>query len=37
MNGNWAENPAVLQAAQAYEELASKGYLSPPSAPAYGP
>ena len=29
MNGNWAENPAVLQAAQAYEELASKGYLSP--------
>lgn len=29
MDGLWAEEPAVLQAAQAYEELASKGYLSP--------
>ncbi|MDR3051899.1 MAG: ABC transporter substrate-binding protein [Oscillospiraceae bacterium] len=28
-NGKWAEEPAVLQAAQAYEELAAKGYLSP--------
>ncbi len=28
-NGNWAENPAALQAAQAYEELATKGYFSP--------
>jgi raffinose/stachyose/melibiose transport system substrate-binding protein len=27
--GLWAEEPAVLKAAQAYEELASKGYLSP--------
>jgi len=29
MNGNWAEQPAVLAAAQAYEELAAKGFLSP--------
>ena len=29
MNGNWAEQPAVLEAAKAYEELASKGFLSP--------
>jgi raffinose/stachyose/melibiose transport system substrate-binding protein len=28
-NGNWAENPAVLQTAQAFEELATKGYISP--------
>lgn len=27
--GLWAEEPAVLQMAQAYEELATKGYLSP--------
>lgn len=27
-NGNWAEEPAVLQMAQAYEELASNGYFS---------
>ncbi len=27
--GLWAEEPAVLKAAQAYEKLASKGYLSP--------
>ncbi|MEG2440204.1 MAG: ABC transporter substrate-binding protein [Acetivibrio sp.] len=27
-NGDWAENPAALQMAQAYEELASKGYFS---------
>lgn len=27
-NGDWAENPAVLQTAQAYEELAKKGYFS---------
>lgn len=29
MNGNWAEQPAVLEAAKAYEELAAKGFLSP--------
>lgn len=29
MNGNWAENPAVLEMAQAYEQLASLGYFSP--------
>ena len=28
-NGNWAENPIVLQMAEDYEELASKGYFSP--------
>lgn len=28
-NGEWAEEPAVLQAAQAYADLAAKGYLSP--------
>lgn len=28
-DGLWAEEPAVLKAAQAFEELASKGYLSP--------
>ncbi|MDO5423912.1 MAG: ABC transporter substrate-binding protein [Eubacteriales bacterium] len=27
-NGEWAEEPAVLQMAQAYEELATKGYFS---------
>lgn len=27
-NGNWAEEPAVLEMAQAYEELASNGYFS---------
>lgn len=29
MNGKWAEEPAVLKTAQAYEELAKLGYLSP--------
>lgn len=29
MNGLWAETPAVLQAAQDYQELYEKGYLSP--------
>lgn len=29
MNGLWAEEPAVLEAAKAYEELAALGYLSP--------
>ena len=28
-NGKWAEEPAVLEAAKAYEELAAKGFLSP--------
>ncbi|MEG0935980.1 MAG: ABC transporter substrate-binding protein [Clostridia bacterium] len=28
-NGDWAENPAVLEAAKAYEDLAAKGFLSP--------
>lgn len=28
-NGDWAENPAVLQTAQAYEDLAKKGFFSP--------
>ncbi len=28
-NGEWAENPAVLQMAEAYEELATLGYFSP--------
>ena len=28
-NGEWAEEPAVLTAAKAYEDLAKKGYLSP--------
>ena len=27
-NGDWAENDAVLKTAEAYEELASKGYFS---------
>lgn len=27
-NGDWAENPAVMEMAKAYEELASKGYFS---------
>lgn len=27
-NGEWAEEPAVLEMAKAYEELASKGYFS---------
>lgn len=27
--GQWAEEPAVLEAAKAYEDLAAKGYLSP--------
>lgn len=28
-NGTWAETPEVLQTAQAFEELATKGYFSP--------
>ncbi|MDD4080638.1 MAG: ABC transporter substrate-binding protein [Eubacteriales bacterium] len=28
-NGEWAEEPAVLEAAKAYADLAAKGYLSP--------
>ena len=28
MNGEWAEEPAVLELAKAYEELAAKGYFS---------
>lgn len=28
-NGEWAEEPAVLEAAKAYTDLAAKGYLSP--------
>lgn len=36
-NGNWAENPAVLQTAQAFEELAQKGYLSPTIASSVWP
>ena len=28
MNGEWAEEPAVLEMAKAYEELAAKGYFS---------
>ncbi len=29
MNGKWAEEPAVLTAAKAYEEMAALGYFSP--------
>ena len=36
-NGNWAENPAVLQAAKDYEDLAAKGFLSPTIASAVWP
>ncbi len=28
-NGEWAENPAALQMAEAYADLAAKGYFSP--------
>lgn len=35
--GLWAEEPVVLKAAQAYEDLAEKGYLSPTVASAVWP
>jgi raffinose/stachyose/melibiose transport system substrate-binding protein len=37
MEGLWAEEPAVLKTAQAYEELAAKGFLSPTIASSVWP
>ena len=36
-NGEWAEEPAVLKAAEAYADLAKKGYLSPTIASSVWP
>lgn len=36
-NGEWAEEPAVLKAAEAYADLAEKGYLSPTIASSVWP
>lgn len=37
MEGLWAEEPAVLKTAQAYEEMAAKGYFSPTIASSVWP
>lgn len=37
MNGKWAEEPAVLKAAQDFEDMAKKGYFSPTIASSVWP